>query len=388
MRACTACNTPPNEQRHDFTALLPSMKGLSIVHTEASLGWGGQELRILAESQGLMRRGHDIRLICPPEARIYAEAPAWGLPVIAAPIGKKRLVGVKCMLEWFRHNRCDVVSTHSSTDSWLAALALLALRRPFPMVRTRHISAPVSKSFLSRWLYTRATSRIVTAGEALRRELIERNGFPAARIDSVPTGIDTARFRPGDRAAARKTLGLPATRPLVGIVATLRSWKGHLHLIEAVAGLPETVSLVVVGDGPMREQLEAKVDQLGLRARTVFAGNRTDVVPWLQAIDVFALPSYANEGVPQALVQAMLTGLACVTTGVGSIAEVALDGKTALVVPPKDPAALRAALSRLLDDGVLRMQLGEAARAHCAANFSQERMLDDMEKIYLQASRR
>jgi glycosyltransferase involved in cell wall biosynthesis len=364
------------------------MKGLSIVHTEASLGWGGQELRILAESQGLMRRGHDIRLICPPEARIYAEAPAWGLPVIAAPIGKKRLVGVKCMLEWFRHNRCDVVSTHSSTDSWLAALALLALRRPFPMVRTRHISAPVSKSFLSRWLYTRATSRIVTAGEALRRELIERNGFPAARIDSVPTGIDTARFRPGDRAAARKTLGLPATRPLVGIVATLRSWKGHLHLIEAVAGLPETVSLVVVGDGPMREQLEAKVDQLGLRARTVFAGNRTDVVPWLQAIDVFALPSYANEGVPQALVQAMLTGLACVTTGVGSIAEVALDGKTALVVPPKDPAALRAALSRLLDDGVLRMQLGEAARAHCAANFSQERMLDDMEKIYLQASRR
>ena len=364
------------------------MSKLSIVHTEASLGWGGQEIRILAESQGLMRRGHQVRLICPPEARIYAEAPAWGLPVVAAPIGKKGLVGLKCMLEWFRRNRCDVISTHSSTDSWLAALAMLALGRPIPIVRTRHISAPVPTNALTRWLYTRATSRIVTAGEALRKELIERNRFPAARVVSVPTGIDTARFRPGDRNAARKALGLPAGRPLVGIVATLRSWKGHLYLIEAFAGLPKTVSLVIVGDGPMRPQLEARVDKLGLRERTVFAGNRTDVVPWLQAVDLFVLPSYANEGVPQALVQAMLTGLACVTTAVGSIAEVATDGRTALVVPPKDILALRFALGRLLEDGVLRQQLGEAARAHCAAFFSYEGMLEKMEKIYREVSGR
>ena len=200
------------------------------------------------------------------------------------------------MIKWFRRNRCDVISTHSSTDSWLAALAMLALGRPFPIVRTRHISAPVPTNLLTRWLYTGATSRIVTAGEALRKELIERNGFPAARIDSVPTGIDTARFRPGDRNAARKSLGLPAGRPLVGIVATLRSWKGHLYLIEAFAGLPKTVSLVIVGDGPMRPQLEARVDKLGLRERTVFAGNRTDVVPWLQAVDLFALALLCQRG--------------------------------------------------------------------------------------------
>jgi glycosyltransferase involved in cell wall biosynthesis len=361
---------------------------LSIVHTEASLGWGGQELRILAESQGLMRRGHEVRLICAPEARIHAEAPAWGVPVIGAPIGRKRWAGFRFMVDWFRRNRCDVISTHSSTDSWLSALAMLVLRRPYPIVRTRHISAPVPTNWGTRWLYTGATSRIVTAGEALRKELIERNGYPAARIDSVPTGIDTQRFRPGDRNAARKALGLPTGQPLVGIVATLRSWKGHLYLIEAVAGLPKTVGLVMVGDGPMRPQLEARVDKLGMRSRVVFAGNRTDVVPWLQAIDVFALPSYANEGVPQALMQAMLTGLPCVTTAIGSIAEVAKPGDTALVVPPKDVAALQGALVRLLDDGVLRERLGTAARAHCAAGYSYESMLDKMEVIYRQASRR
>src|SRR5262245_60775489 len=159
---------------------------LSIVHTEASLGWGGQELRILAESQGLIQRGHEVRLICPPEARIHAEAPAWGVPVISAPVGKKKLAGLGALRAWFRANRCDVISTHSSTDSWLSALAMLLLGRPYPIVRTRHISAPVSTDLLTRWLYTRATSHIVTAGKALRKELIERNGFPAARIDSVP----------------------------------------------------------------------------------------------------------------------------------------------------------------------------------------------------------
>jgi len=358
------------------------MKHLSIVHTEASLGWGGQELRILAESQGLMRRGHDVRLICAPEARIYAEAPNWGLPVIAAPIGEKGLAGLRRMVQWFRRNRCDVISTHSSTDSWLSALAMLVLGRPYPIVRTRHISAPVTQNLLTRWLYTRATSRIVTAGEALRRELIERNGYSATRIDSVPTGIDTTRFRPGDRVGARKALGLPVDRPLVGIVATLRSWKGHLYLIEAFASLPKTVGLVIVGDGPMRPQLEARIDKLGLRDRTVFAGNRTDVVPWLQAIDLFALPSYANEGVPQALVQAMLVALPCVTTPVGGIPELAEHERTALLVAPRDPVALAAAIERLAGNEGLRRELGEAARKRCVEDYAFERMLDRMEAIY------
>jgi len=165
------------------------MRPLSIAHTEASLDWGAQALRILAEAQGLMRRGHQVRLICPPEARIFAEASAWGVPVTGAPVGRKRPVGLKAMVEWFRRNRCDVISTHSQTDSWLAALAMLALGRPIPIVRTRHApSPPVSTNRLTRWLYTRAIARIVTTDEAARRELIERNGYPAERIDAVPTG--------------------------------------------------------------------------------------------------------------------------------------------------------------------------------------------------------
>jgi glycosyltransferase involved in cell wall biosynthesis len=175
---------------------------------------------------------------------------------------------------------------------------------------------------------------------------------------------------------------------LVGIVATLRSWKGHLFLIDAMAGLKDRAGLVIVGDGPMREQLEARVDQHGMRGRTWFAGNQKDVVPWLQALDVFVLPSYANEGVPQALLQAMLTGLACVTTTAGSIVELAREGETALLVPQKEVAPLRAAIARLLDDGMLRSRLGAAARRHCERDFSYQAMLDKMERIYREASGR
>jgi glycosyltransferase involved in cell wall biosynthesis len=355
---------------------------LRIVHTESSLGWGGQEIRILSEAQGLIRRGHELKLLCPPEARIFAEAPAWGVPAVALPIAKKRPAGVRALIDWFRNNRCDVASTHSSTDAWLVALALLVLGRPFPMVRTRHISAPVPKNSPTRWLYQRATARIVTAGEALRRELVERNGFDASRIESVPTGMDAGHFRAGDRAAARARLKLPSDKTLVGIVATLRSWKGHRYLLEALAGLPARYALAIVGDGPQRAALEAQVDKLGLRARTRFAGNQADVLPWLQALDVFALPSYANEGVPQALVQAMLAGVPCVTTAAGGIAEVAENEITALVVPERDAGALAAAIERLCADTGLASQLTEAARRRCVEGYSYDRMIERMEALY------
>jgi glycosyltransferase involved in cell wall biosynthesis len=123
-----------------------------------------------------------------------------------------------------------------------------------------------------------------------------------------------------------------------------------------------------------------------MRSRTWFAGYQRDVVPWLQALDIFALPSHGDEGVPQALLQAMLAGLPCVTTHVGSIAEIAIDGRTALIVPPRDAGALAASIRRLVEDQALRERLGQAARAHCSEKYSFEAMLDRMETIYRQVS--
>jgi glycosyltransferase involved in cell wall biosynthesis len=359
---------------------------MRILHTEASCGWGGQEIRILDESQGMSARGHEVALVAPRESRIYEAALERGIRAEPLPIARKDLKGLLAMRRWLKAHPVDVVNSHSSTDSWLAALACTTLARAPALVRTRHISAAIPNNWPTRWLYRRATLHVVTTGEALRLQLLRDNGLSPERVTSVPTGIDTARFVPGDRADARRATGLPSGRCLVGIVATLRSWKGHRYLIDAVSGLPE-VGLVIVGDGPQQRNIETRVRELGMSDRVWLAGNQRDVLPWLQSLDAFCLPSYANEGVPQALLQAMLCGLPCVTTTAGSIGEIARDGDTAIVVAAEDGADLRRGLERLLGDQQLGVRLGRAARTHCAASFGAQTMLDRMERVFRDASR-
>jgi glycosyltransferase involved in cell wall biosynthesis len=355
-----------------------------ILHTEASLGWGGQEIRVLTEARGVIRAGHEVLLAAPAEARIAQEAPRFGVPVRALPIGRKRpggVVALRSLLGDF-----DVVNTHSSTDTWLVALACATLSGAPPLVRTRHISAPMPRNAATRWLYTRATDRIVTTGERLRTQVIDETGVDAARVVSIPTGIDLERFRPGDQAAARSALGLPGDGPIVGIVATLRSWKGHRFLLDALAAMArKDVRLVVVGDGPQRAALEQRAAQPDLVGRVTFAGNRDDVERWMQAFDLFCLPSYANEGVPQALMQAMACGLAVLSTPVGSIDEIVTDGTSGVLVPPSDARALQAAIERLLGDEAARRELGRQAQATARERFGESLMVERMLAVFREA---
>jgi glycosyltransferase involved in cell wall biosynthesis len=357
-------------------------KPLHIVHTEASCGWGGQEIRILNEAAGMQRRGHAVMLLCPSQAAIHREALARGVPVTALPVARQRLGGLLAVRRWLGANRPDVINTHSSTDTWLVAAASCLLRDPPPLVRTRHISAPIPDNMPTRWLYTRATRHIVTTGEALRQEIVNQFGIPGERVTSVPTGVGR-EFEPGDRSAARASLGLPAEAFVIGIVATLRSWKGHRYLLQAFARFNDpTAHLVIVGDGPQRETLAQQIAALGLSGRVTMPGNRHDVLPWFQAMDVFALPSYANEGVPQAVLQAMSCGLTVVTTPIGSIPEAVTHDETGLLVAPQDAEALRAALERLRADARLRERLGRRARERACSRFAQDVMLDNMERVF------
>lgn len=365
---------------------------LHILHTESSCGWGGQEIRILTEAEGMVRRGHRVTLLCPREARIYAAALARGLEVVALPIARKNLKGLAALADWLlRHGRgADALNTHSSTDSWLAALASRLIPNAPPLVRTRHVSSPVSRGRATFWLYQKAVRHVVVTGEALRRQLHEDNGFALNSMTSVPTGIDLARFIPGQPQAARAALGLDDA-PALGILATLRNWKGHAYLLDAFASLagkfPEW-RLICIGDGPQRANLERRTAELGLTGRVLFPGNRDDVPLWLQSLDLFVLPSYGDEGVPQSILQAMACGLAVVSTPVGAIAEAVEEGVTGLLTPPRDADALSANLARLMDDAELRARFGAAGHARAQAHFGSDGMLDAMEAIFRRHARR
>lgn len=353
-----------------------------IVHTESSCGWGGQEIRILSEMQGMQARGYKLHLLCVPDSPIFHEAQKRGINVTGLAISRKNLQGLNALRQWLKRHSVNLINTHSSTDSWLAALARIGLGRKIPIVRTRHISAKIAPSVATRWLYKNGCEFVVTTGEQLRHYVLQQTGLMPERVRSIPTGIDTTRFIPGDKVAVRQRLGLPIDKPIIGIVATIRTWKGHVYLVEALAQLkhPE-FKLLIVGDGPNKANVEKAIVEQQLDKQVIFAGQQANVVPWLQAMDIFVLPSYANEGVPQSLMQAMLCGVPVISTPVGSIGELIQSGETGLLVEPKNPQALSAIIAQLLQDETLRITLAQRARTRAQITCSLETMVTHMEEV-------
>lgn len=358
---------------------------LRILHTESSWGWGGQELRILTESQALLSRGHSVSIACPPDTPLQREAIARNIEVIPLPIKKKKISGLLAIRKLLKHRGFDVVNTHSSTDSWLTAVACASLRSPPKVVRTRHVSTPVRPTRANRWLFGKACAAVVTTGEAVREMLIRDLSLDPKRVISVPTGVDSELYHPvssDEKTTIRKRLGVPTDKIVVGTVATLRFLKGIEYLFEAIRLLrDERVILYVVGDGPQRARLESWITAHGMQNQITMAGEQRNVNEWLQTFDIFAFPSLA-EGVPQALAQAMLTELPCVTTNVGGIPELAIHGTTALICEPRDSRIMSNYLGILSLPGQDVNQLGINARKHCSKVLSLQLMTSQMEKLF------
>ncbi|MGB5307762.1 MAG: glycosyltransferase family 4 protein [Arenicellales bacterium] len=356
---------------------------MKILHTESSLGYGGQEMRIVKEAQGMQQLGHDVCLLCPQEAQIGELAKDHGLTVHTMPIGKKRLSAVFSLSSWLKENPQDIINTHSSTDSWLVALATRIMSKRPAIIRTRHISAPITDNFSSRWLYTKSCDHIVTTGEKLRQTLIDINHYPADHITSVRTGIDLNYFHPADKQQARDKLGIDKEAFVVGIVATLRSWKGHRYLIHAFKQFSDPSSiLLIVGDGPQWEALHSLVSDLGLQSRVIFSGRQNNIAEWMNAMDIFCLPSYANEGVPQALMQSQACGIPAITTLNGSINEAVIAGETAIIVEPQDSNSILAALEAMYNDKDKLTAMSEAANLNAKKQFSINQMINSMTTIF------
>lgn len=178
------------------------------------------------------------------------------------------------------------------------------------------------------------------AAEAVRRA----TGTKTVVI--LPNGVDIAAYGHDDRAAARGSLGLPASGRVIGTVGRLEKVKGHDVLIRAMALMPEDVRLAVVGDGGARTELTRLAEELQLSGRVLFAGHRDDVARLYPAFDVFCLPS-RREGLPIAVLEAQASGVPVVATDVGAVRD-ALCPLSGRAVPPEDPAALAAALASVL----------------------------------------
>src|ERR1700761_8364397 len=197
-------------------------------------------------------------------------------------------------------------------------------------------------------------------------------GYPVDKIRIIHNGVDPAGYDPAGEEQARTRLGLDPHRPVVGIVAAMRPEKDHVLLLQAaqrlISEFPD-LTVLVIGDGPMRTQIEKTVAELGLAGHVRLLGNRSDVPGLLPALNVFTLCSYTIECFPMALLEAMAAGRAAVGTDVGGVGEMLADGTTGYLVPPHDPDALADRLGRILRDRPLQHRMGAAARARVEHEF-------------------
>ena len=357
---------------------------LAVLHTEASPGWGGQEIRILEETGRLLARGHRVLIACQPQSRILVEARKKGLECQAVRMrGSFDPLAMGALRRIIRQDKIDIVHTHSSIDSWLA---LGAKFLGFPVVRSRHVSIPVHKDPVRTFVYRHISDVIITSGETIRQMVLASTGVSPEKVVSIPAGVDLQKFRPDNSGeSVRAEFGIGPSAPLVGMVGMLRGSKGHEFFVRAAEKVlvkaPEA-RFLVVGDGSRREGVTRLVRELGLQQKVILTGYRKDIPEVMAALDILVLASVRTEATSQVIPQAYATGKPVVATQVGGVAEVVTPGATGVLVPPRDVGALAQGVLTLLEDSDLARRMGEAGRKFAEQHLSIEKMMAATEAVY------
>ncbi len=367
---------------------------LAILHTEASSGWGGQEIRILTEAAGLCARGHRVAILCRPDAPLARRSAQAGLTTLSDPMPfALDPCTIARLVAAFRRFRAQVIVTHSSVDSWCAGVAARILR--LPIVRARHLSVRVGSHPATRFVYRALCDAVITTSESIRAHLVRDIGLAGEKVRSIPTGIDVARFDPAkaDGKKVRDELGIAPEAPLIGMVATLRDWKGHRYFLHALTEVRKAlpgVRALIVGEGPQRRNITRWIAELALEDTVILTGQREDIPDVLAGLDVLVSASTGSEGIPQVLLQALALERTVVATSVGGVPEVIRDGQTGILVPPQDSGLLAGAILGVLRDPT-RFRVGAQDGARWVRErWTVARMLDDVEGVYvpLAAARR
>lgn len=359
------------------------MDDFNILHTEWSNGWGGQEIRIWGECRGMLERGHAVALAGCPEGELGRRAARGGIPFYPlAMAGPWDMAALGRLCRLIKKKGVQIVHTHSSVDSWLGGMA--ARLCGVKCVRTRHLSVPVSKNPLN-FVY-RLPQAVVTTGRGIRRHLVEDYGLPHKRVVSIPTGVDIGRFKPAEPdPGLRAELGLSPDKPVVAVVAVLRSWKRHdifCQMAKRILAKKPEVRFLIVGDGPGRKRINGYLDEMGLRPAVLMTGHREDPERIFPLCTVCVSSSDKAEGVPQSLLQALACRRAVAASDAGDVGEVIRQEETGLLVPPGRVAPLAEAVARLLDGDSLRDRLGRQGRELVINKYSREQMLDATENVY------
>ncbi|MEI6073637.1 MAG: glycosyltransferase family 4 protein [Verrucomicrobiae bacterium] len=345
----------------------PAMEtdAMNVLLTDSSPNWGGQQYRLLHEALWLDGHGHKVLVVCGRRselaARLQTHAPnipvekirSWG-----GPLGLLEFLWKVC--RW----KPDVIHTRSGQDALWACLLHFA---GWTVVRSRHMTMPSQMPARQQFPYRSGCARVIASAGFIKRDLILRTGVPESRVDVADEGVDLKEFHPGvDGRGFRAEFSIPEDAPVFGLVAMVRSEKGHRHFVNAATKVLEKIPgarFVIAGDGS-----DEQVEKLRRKIRkefphdpppVLFVGYRDDVPEIMAAIDVLVVPSL-KEAQSIVIPQAFATGKPVIASDVGGIPELVKHGENGLLVQPGDERGLADAMARLAESPDLRRRLGAA----------------------------
>lgn len=351
---------------------------MALFQIDAGKEWRGGQRQALLLARQLQRRGYPFFFYVQPGSPLHQKAKEEDLPVVPVKMRSEAdMWAILRLARAMKKRRCRLVHFHDAHSLAIGAAAASMAKVPLRVI-SRRVDFPLKNNFFSQKKYTRDIDLIIAISKGIKKVLMD-GGIKAETVRVVPSGID---FTPFDEARSsdylRRELSLSQEDYLVGIVAHLADHKGHTYLIEATRILKDRapkIKVIVVGEGPLRMDLDRQVKETHVEDMVFFLGFRDDVPQILGSLDLFVLSSKL-EGMGTSIMDAMASRLPVVATRVGGIPEVVVDGETGILVPAKNPDALADAILKIYSDKQAAKQLGERGYQVVHKKFSAESMAD------------
>jgi len=354
---------------------------LSILHVGTATGFRGGEQQVLFLITGLKKRGLRVAALLPGHSQLAERLRSEDIDVFPLTArGDVDLTGVFGFRRALSRFRPDLVHLHTARAHAIGRLAMAAQPSRPKTVVSRQVAFATKGGPFRRLKYGSGVERFIAVSQAAAASVRDAGGDDA-RITIIPCGIDAGIFQVSrDRAGLMRDLAIPDGAKLVGFAGALEEGKGPSDLLEAVAGLPGHVHVLMTGVGALRERLEHRSNEADLAGRVHLLGWRQDFPRILRALDAFCLPS-RQEGFPNAILDAMAAEVPVIATRVGGIPEIVVSGQNGLLLEPRDPVALRAALMQVLEHPDLANSLAREGR-RTVNEFTADRMVERTLAVY------
>jgi len=349
---------------------------LNLFQIDAGKEWRGGQRQSLFLAKELQKKSYPFKFYVQPGSPLHTKALEVDLPVIPLKMRSETdALAILRLASGMKRLRCRLVHCHDAHSVAVGSAAASLAKVPLRVI-SRNVDFPLKNNFLSRMKYSKNIDVIIAVSRGIKKVLVD-GGIDPTLVKVIPDGID---YFPFEEAASsqylRRELNFGPDDFLVGIVAHLADHKGHKYLIKATKILKEKAPLIrviIVGEGPLRMELDKLVKQTHVEDMVFFLGFREDVPQILASLDLFVLSSYL-EGMGSSILDAMASRLPVVATKTGGIPEVVVHGETGLLVPPKSRTALAKAMLRIYEDRELGNRLGHKGYEIVHQKFSAEAM--------------